>query len=144
MNHPTKSQLRAQFDKCYYSVGLTPTIDKLYEECFFCSTQKKIPENIHHATKTEAKVPGTNFHCDVIRRQSQKILIIRDHCSSLTAAKIIKSESHKELKNGIIDLVMLMKLSGKCEIRNDQYCEAFHTNLRNTFSENKYCLAIKY
>ena len=119
MNHPTKSQLKAQFDKCYYSVGLTPTLEKIYQDCFFCATQKKLPTQTHHTTKTETFAPGTYFHCDIIKRQNQKIMIVRDHFSSLSAAKIVRAETHQELKKGIIDLVLPIKKPGKCEIKVD-------------------------
>ena len=119
MQHPTKSQLKAQFDKMYYGVGLTPALDQLYDDCFFCATQKKIPNVVQHHSKTDATVPGTHFHADVIKRQSQNIFVIRDHISSLSAAKIIKSESHQELKQAIIDLILPLKLQGQTIVRVD-------------------------
>lgn len=119
LHHPTKSQLKSHFDKYYYSVGLTPALDKLYEECFFCSTQKNIPSTTPHQSLTNAEVPGTHFHADVIRRQSQYILTLRDHCSSFTAARIIRNETHNELRKALIDMIVPLKLSGPCEIKVD-------------------------
>ena len=118
MQHPTRAQLKAQFDKSYYGVGLTPNLDKLYDECFYCSTQKKIPSTLHQ-TKTNATVPGTHFHADVIKRQGQNIFTIRDHLSSFSAAKIIKTENHQELKQAIIDTLSPIKLHGQCEVTVD-------------------------
>ena len=117
--HPCKSQLKAQFEKMFYSVGLLAALEQLYNDCFFCSTQKKIPIIAKHQTITETEVPGTNFHADVIRRQSQYIFTIRDNFSSYTAARIIKNENHQELKKAIIDTIMAMKLAGNCSIRVD-------------------------
>ena len=119
LQHPTKHQLKAQFDKMYYSVGLHPQLDTLYDNCYFCSAQKKIPTTVDHNTETDVRVPGTHFHADVIRRQTQKILIIRDHFSSYTAAKIIKAENNSELKNGIIDLIMPLKIAGTAFVKVD-------------------------
>ena len=119
MQHPSKAQLKSNFDKMYYSVGLMAAIESLYNDCFFCATQKKIPNIANHQTLTESSVPGTHFHGDVIRRQSQYIFIVRDHFSSYTSAKIIKSETHKELKNAIIDTILPLKLSGKCNLKVD-------------------------
>ena len=117
--HPCKSQLKAQFEKMFYSVGLIAALEQLYNDCFYCSTQKKIPVIAKHQTTTETEVPGTNFHADVIRRQSQYLFTIRDNFSSYTAARIIKNENHQELKKAIIDTVMAMKLAGNCSIRVD-------------------------
>ena len=119
LNHPSKAQLKAQFDKNFYSVGLSAALDKLYEDCFYCATQKKIPDTTIHQTKTETSSPGTHFHADVIKRQGQCIFTIRDHFSSLSAAKIVKNETHQELKKAIIETVIPLKLFGKCEIKVD-------------------------
>ena len=119
LNHPTHSQLKAQFDKCFYSVGLTAILEKLYEDCFYCSSQRKIPTEVFHDTKTEVLIPGKIFHADVIKRQNQNLLTVRDHFSSLTAATIIKSESHQELKKGLIELLIPIKFTGVCEVKTD-------------------------
>lgn len=119
LHHPTKSQLKAQFDKSFYSVGLTSELETIYDNCYFCATQKKLPMLTEHFTKTEVNYPGLYFHADVIRRQSQYILTVRDHFSSLTAAKIIRAENSNELKKGIIDLVMPIKLTGSITVKVD-------------------------
>ena len=79
MQHPSKAQLKSNFDKMYYSVGLMAAMENLYTNCFFCASNKKIPDETNHQTLTDASVPGTHFHGDVIKRQSQNIFIIRDH-----------------------------------------------------------------
>ena len=119
LQHPTKSQLKANFDKSFYSVGHTAELEQVYTNCHFCAAQKPIPDISRHSTETDVTVPGTHFHADVIKRQSQMILTIRDHFSSLTAAKIIKAENHKELKAALIDLVMPIRLSGTIYIKVD-------------------------
>ena len=118
-NHPTKSQLKSQFERSFYSVGLHPELDKLYEDCHFCASQKKIPSIVPHYSKTETKVPGTHFHADVIRRKCQNILAIRDNFSSYTVAKIIRSENNKDLKDGIIELLTPIKLAGDIIVKVD-------------------------
>ena len=45
--------------------------------------------------------------------------MIRDHVSSISAAKIIKSENQQELKQAIIDLTIPLKLQGQVIIRVD-------------------------
>ena len=119
LNHPSKCQLKSQFDRSFYSVGLTPELEKLYENCHFCSSQKKIPSVVPHYSKNDTKVPGTHFHADVIRRKCQFILAIRDNFSSFTVAKIIKSETNKDLKEGIIDLLSPIKLAGEIIVKVD-------------------------
>ena len=123
-NHPSKSQLKNQFDKSFYSVGLNPELEKLYLECHFCVTQMKIPNLVPHYTINDATTPGTFFHADVIKRRTQNILTIRDNFSSFTVAKIIRSETHKDLKDGIVDLLTPIKLSGTITVKVDN-CPGF-------------------
>ena len=119
LQHPSKAQLKSNFDKSFYSVGLSAAMENLYNDCFFCATQKKIPEISYHKTLTDVSVPGLYFHGDVIRRQSQYIFIVRDHFSSYTSAKIIRSENHKELRDAIMNTILPLKLSGKCTLKVD-------------------------
>ena len=119
MNHPSKSQLKAQFDKSFYGVGMTGILDKIYDECFYCAAQKKIPSTTIHHSKTDAKVPGSHFHADIIRRQSQFIFTIRDHISSYTVAKIVKNETHTELRKAVVDTIHPFKLHGECIVKVD-------------------------
>ena len=134
LQHPTRSQLKAHFDKMFYSVGLTPTLDRLYQECFYCSTQKAIPNITRHKTITDVKVPGTHFNADVIKRQTQMIFTIRDHFSSFTSAKIIKSETSQDLKSAIIELISPIKLAGQCYVRVDN-AKGFQPLLENKDSD---------
>ena len=124
LHHPTKSQLKSQFEKSFYSVGLHPELDKLYNDCHFCVTQKKIPSIVPHYTKDDSNVPGVNFHADIIKRRTQCILTIRDNFSSYTVAKIVRSEQSKDLKSGIIDLLTPIKLAGNITVKVDN-CSGF-------------------
>ena len=119
LNHPPKSQLKSQFDRLFYSVGLHPELDILYSECHFCQTQMKIPSVTTHHTVNDVKVPGSSFHADVIKRATQKIFIVRDNFSSFTMAKIIPSENHSSLKQALIDLIIPFKLVGSVTVKVD-------------------------
>ena len=124
LGHPAKSQLKSQFERSFFAVGLQSEIDKIYYNCHFCATQKKIPLLVEHRSVTEVETPGSHFHADVIKRQSQKILILRDHFSTYTSAKIIKAENHNELRQGIIDLVTPIRLSSTIHVKVDN-CTGF-------------------
>ena len=119
LNHPPKSQLKSQFDRLFYSVGLHPELDILYSECHFCQTHLKIPSVTTHHTVNDTKVPGSSFHADVIKRAAQNIFIIRDNFSSFTMAKLIPSENHSNLKQALIDLLIPFKLIGLITVKVD-------------------------
>ena len=43
----------------------------------------------------------------------------KDHFSSLSAAKIIRNESHQELRKALIDTIVPLKLTGECTVKVD-------------------------
>jgi hypothetical protein len=119
-NHPSKTQLRAIFDKMFYGIMVQQHIDNLYTECYQCKVQAVLPKPLsNHTACTEVSHPGQYFHADVIRREKQKILILRDNFSSLAAATFIPTEQHQHLKAGIITLASPIRLAHDVSIRTD-------------------------
>jgi hypothetical protein len=119
-NHPTKTQLRAIFDKMFYGIMVQHHIENIYTECYQCKVQAVLPKPMsHHNSCTEVAHPGEYFHADVIRREKQKILILRDNFSSLTAATFIPSEQSQHLKAGIIALTNPIRLAPSITVRVD-------------------------
>jgi hypothetical protein len=104
-NHPSKTQLRAIFDKMFYGIMVQQHIDDVYAECYQCKIQANLPKpNTHHTSCKEVNHPGQYFHADVIRREKQKIFLVRDNFSSLVAAKFVDTEQKQHLKSAIIAL----------------------------------------
>ena len=68
---------------------------------------------------TEANHPGQYFHADIIRRERQKIFILRDNFSSLTAAMLIPSEQAEDLKEAIINLTSPIRMASSITVRVD-------------------------
>ncbi len=119
-NHPSKTQLRAIFDKMFYGIMVQQHIDNIYSECYQCKVQAVLPKpSSNHTTCTEVSHPGQYFHADVVRREKQKILILRDNFSSLTAATFIPTEQHQHLRAGIIALANPIRLAHEVTVRTD-------------------------
>ena len=95
-------------------------LDKLYDDCYQCKITKPLPKTIHlHSKCAPVDHPGHYFHADVIKRAKQKIFIIRDQFSSLTAAQLIPTEQAKDLKTAIINLTTTIRLAPDITIRVD-------------------------
>jgi len=119
-NHPTKTQLRAMFDKMFYGIMVQQQIDLVYQECFQCKVQAQLPKiDKQHNSCVDVTHPGQYFHADVIRREKQKIFIIRDQFSSLTAATLIQTEQHNDLKSALITLTTPIRLAPDITVRTD-------------------------
>ena len=56
--HPSMSQLKAQFNRSFYTCNLQPLLNSLYNNCYFCSIIKKQPfVAALHESKTEVSHP---------------------------------------------------------------------------------------
>ena len=119
-NHPTKTQLRQLFDKLFYGIMVQNQIDALYQDCYQCKVTTPLPKPCNnHTACTEVSHPGQFFHADIIKRERQKIFILRDNFSSLTSATLVPSEQAEDLKDAIISLTSPIRLSDNITIRVD-------------------------
>ena len=119
-NHPSKAQLKAKFDRMFYGIMVQHSIDEVYEQCFQCKVQAKLPQTKHsHPSCVEVSHPGQYFHADVMRREKQKIFIITDQFSTLSSATFIPSEQQQDLKAAIIALTNPIRLAPAITVRVD-------------------------
>ena len=119
-NHPTKTQLRQMFDKLFYGIMVQNQLDALYQDCYQCKASAPLPKQCtNHVACTEVSHPGHFFHADIIRRERQKIFIIRDNFSSLTSATLVPSEQSQDLKEAIISLTSPIRLADSITVRVD-------------------------
>ena len=119
-NHPSKHQLKQLFDKYFFGVGVANIIENKFDSCQTCCSLKKLPTANHFTSTTNAKVPGTHFGADVIKRARQKILVVRDQFSSYTMADFISDETSESLEDNLIKLITPVRHSGKVIVRTDQ------------------------
>ena len=71
--------------------------------------------------QTKSDSPGTRCNADVLVRNRQKILILRDNLTSFTMTKIIHSEQKEDLKTGLISLLYTIKPNQLAVIRLDPH-----------------------
>lgn len=101
-SHASKSQLKKLFDRHFYAVGSSDTVDEVVNSCNVCNSLKKIPRELFSQSTSATTVPGKKLSADVMRRAGQKILVVRDMLTSFTAAALIKDETASELRNSLI------------------------------------------
>ena len=129
--HPTRSQQRQTFDRSYYAIGVDKHIGDLFSNCYPCSVLQRLPSvEVVHESKAVVKHPHEYFHLDVIKRASQKILLLVDHFSSFQAAKLIHSEKACDLKDGILVLTGALRRPGRIVVKTDNAkgFESLHKN----------------
>ena len=104
-NHPTKTQMKLQFERTFFAIELDNHIAQLYQNCYECSLLQRLPKvEATEESKAVVSHPHQYFHVDVIRRAKQFILLLVDHFSNFQTAKLIASEKAADLKEGLIVL----------------------------------------
>ena len=119
-NHPTKTQMKLQFERSFYAIEVDKNIELLYKNCYNCSLLQRLPKvEIKEESKAEVAHPHQYFHLDVIRRAKQFILLLVDHFSNFQTAKLIPSEKAEDLKEGLIVLSEGMRHPGPITVKGD-------------------------
>ena len=118
--HPSMSQLKAQFNRLFYTWNLQPLLDSLYKTCYVCSVIQKQPLIAAlHESKTEVDHPHRYFHADIIRRNGQFIMLLVDHFSNLAQAILTNSEKAINLKKSLIALTTPVRHPGPITVSTD-------------------------
>ena len=114
--HPTQFQLKQIFSRYFFALDIDSALRATCENCHTCFSLKKIDHTSLAVPSTTSDPPpaiGLSFAGDVLRREKQFILVLRESVTSYTLACIIDSEDHINLRNGLIQLcVGLIPLDG--------------------------------
>ena len=117
--HATKNQLIQLFKRYFYGISSDTVIHDIVDNCTHCNALKSMPVDIIQQTSTPSPTSvGEQFAADVIRRQYQKILTIRDIHSSFTVASIIPDEKACSLRDHLIKEIQMIR-APSCVIRVD-------------------------
>ena len=118
LGHPTSNELFTIADRYFFALNLSRVIDDVSKGCHTCVSLATIPKSLVVQTSSDPpEVVGIQFACDVVRRERQMILVVREYVSSFTATCLISSEQHGDLRNALIRLLVgMVPLDGPCAI----------------------------
>ena len=106
LNHPSKTQLTKLAARHFYTPGYQSIIEQVTDSCETCASLKQLPKEIFSESTGDIEGFGTNFSADVIERNSQQILIVREKLSSFTFTKFIEDQTAATLKSALISLIL--------------------------------------
>ena len=106
LNHPSRGQLSKMCAKYFYTPGHTKIIDEVTSNCSTCARLRQLPTELFSESTTRNNVFGSHFSADVIRRESQKILLIREKLSQFTLTGIIPDETADSLREELFSKVL--------------------------------------
>ena len=83
-------------------------IDDVTDSCETCVALKQLPKEIFSESTGEIDGFGSHFSADVIERNQQCIIIVREKLSSFTMTKFIKDQTANSLKEALITMILEM------------------------------------
>ena len=118
--HPPMAQLKALFNRSFYTWNLQTILDSLYQGCYYCSVIQRQPV-VTTASQSVAQVehPHRQFHIDIIRRNGQYIMLIVDHFTNYIHGRLVPSEKAADLRDGVIALTTPIRHPGPIKVTTD-------------------------
>ena len=104
LQHPSKAQLRKIFNKAYYALDAEKMISDVTDMCDICVSLRNMTNKYLEQSTSLPQFMGSHFNADVVKRDTQNILVLRENISSFTTAKIIPNEKSVTLKENLVIL----------------------------------------
>ena len=119
LDHPSKGQLKALASRYFYSPGWRNVIDTVSDFCHQCVAVKSLPKVLIEDSSTPPNCFGSNFAADVIERETQKILVIREGVTQFTRATIVSDQKKDTLRQALLSMILDILPDSGSEIRLD-------------------------
>jgi hypothetical protein len=147
LNHPSRYQLMKAFNRYFFALKLEPAAARTSDSCHQCVSLKDIPKAMNKESSEEA--PDYLTHkcaADVIKRNSQLILVLRESVSSYTQTQLIPNETAECIATSLLSLANLIRPSAITPmiIRADPHPshKALFNNKQSLLSTNNILLEI--
>ena len=105
LSHPTGNQLKKVMSRYFYALDLDKAIYRVTDGCHTCAALKHAPHTIkEQSTSDSPPIVGVTFAADILKRNRQLILVVRECVTSYTAALHVEDEKHNTLRDTLIRL----------------------------------------
>ena len=112
LNHPSAMQLTKVFNRIFFALNLDPAVSATSKSCHQCQSLKEVPAVLkEQSSDPPPEFIAQHFAADVIKRNSQLILVLRECTSSLTQAELITSEKAADISEGLVRLCNIIRPS---------------------------------
>ena len=105
LDHPSAHQLKCAFQRYLFALDIDSSITKVTQGCHICaSLQKNKHTVIEQSTGKPPEHIGCQFAADVMKRNRQLVLVVREYITSLTLTCLLNSERKEDLRDTLIRL----------------------------------------
>ena len=142
--HPSCHQLKLVMHRYFFALNMDTSIEQVSRTCHQCMSLAKFPSTEVEQSTSEPQEVGSLFAADVLKRERQLILVVREYVTSYTAACLIDSEKHTSLRSGLIQLCIdLRPLDGPIStVRTDPAPGFVTLKDDDTLRASRLCLEI--
>ena len=103
LDHPSAHQLKSAFQRYLFALDIDACISKVTQGCHICASLRKNKHTlVEQSTVDPPEHIGYQFAADVMKRNRQLVLVVREYVTSLTLACLITSETKEDIRNAII------------------------------------------
>ena len=112
LSHPSALQLEKVFNRYFFALNLDKAIVSTSRTCHLCASLRDVPKALREESVDEPPSHfAQKFAADVIKRNGQLILVLRETISSYTQAELVSNETVSEISAGLVRLSNLMRPS---------------------------------
>lgn len=90
----------------FYDLDLEKAVETFTNTCHQCASLLKTPKvRIEQSSSDPPETVGSAFAADVLKRERQLVLVIRECVTYFTFTKVIETERHQKLRDAFIQLL---------------------------------------
>ena len=110
--------MKSVVSRYFFALDLDQAVNRVTDGCHTCASLAKTPHfQLPQSTGDPPESVGTTFAVDIMKRERQLVLLLRETVTSYTTAMVVSDETHATLRDGLIPLCIgLNPLDGPCAI----------------------------
>ena len=106
LEHPSAYQLQQVFNRQFYAINSSNTINESIKNCHQCHSLRRLPRpEVPFSSAAPYATVGSNYSADVVHRNRQLILVMCEEVTKYTTGTFIESEQHSSLLKGLKELL---------------------------------------
>ena len=119
LNHPSKTQLSQLIQRYFYTPGHQRIVNEVSDSCFQCCSLKPLPGVLIRDSTTRVESCGTNFSADVMEREGQKVLLVRESLTCFTWARLIPDQKADTMETALLSMILPFISEAGATVRTD-------------------------
>ena len=110
LDHPSKHQLNLVLKRYFYALDMSKSVEQACDSCHIFASLKRFPKSlIQQSSDDPPDLVGISDAADVLKRNQQLIIVVREIVTSYTSACFTQDEKRDTLRDGLIRVLVYLK-----------------------------------